>query len=142
MSNIIYANVMDLINKSHTVESYNNEIWLIFIIIILLFIYNYKSLIFQYIMTICILFLYSPIYGITYANLIFFIYNFFLLFNLNNFYIKLVLFLNIFTALVILLLKILNINCSFYITVPIINIFSILSNLYFLFYVSKIFFNV
>lgn len=137
MSNIIYANVMDLINKSHLVESYNNEIWLIFIIIILLFIYNYKSLIFQYIMTICILFLYSPIYGITYANLIFFSYNLFLLFNLNNFYIKLVLFLNIFTCLVLLLLKILNINCSFYITVPIISIFSILSNLYFLFYVSK-----
>lgn len=134
MKNIVYANVTDLANNTHIIESYNNEIWMIFIIILILFIFKIKSLLVQYIICSIILFVYSPIYGITYANLIFFLYNFMLFKNMKNFYTKFILFFNILICSIIILLKILNIDYNTYITVPIINLFSLLSNLYFLFY--------
>lgn len=137
MSNIVYANVTDLANNTHIIESYNNEIWMVFIIILILFIFKIKSLLLQYIISSIILFVYSPIYGITYANLIFFLYNFMIFKNMNNFYIKFVLFFNILICSIIILLKIINIDYKNYITVPIINLFSLLSNLYFLFYLTQ-----
>jgi hypothetical protein len=133
MSKVIHANVMDLANNTHIIETYSNELWLIFIIIILLFTFRIKSLILQYIITTLILFIYSPIYGITYANLIFFLYHFFLFININNIYVKIVLFMNILVSLVLILLKLINVEYKNYITVPVINMFTLLSNLYFVF---------
>lgn len=138
MSNIVYANVMDLANNTHIVETYNNEIWLIIIILILVYTYKLKSLLLQYIISTTILFIFSPIYGITYANLIFFAYNCMLFMNSDNIYIKYVLYFNILISFVIIFLKLINIDYKNYITVPVINIFSLLSNLYFLFYISSI----
>lgn len=137
MSNIVYANVMDLTNNTHIIESYTNEIWLVVIILLLLYTFKFKNLLIQYIICSIILFLFSPIYGITYANLIFFLYNFILFMRINTLYVKITLYFNILVCLLIILLKVINIDYKSYITIPIINIISLLSNIYFLFYLKS-----
>lgn len=135
---MVDANIYDLISKNHQIEKCMDDIWIFILIIIILFIFKIKSLLFQYFLIILIMFIYSPIYGLLYGNLIFYLYNYNIFNICNNFIFYSLISGIIFNLFFIFYLKIYSKKINTYFTTPLIILISLCFNVYFLFYYSNI----
>lgn len=135
---MVDANVYDLITKDHHIEKYMDDIWIFILIIIILFIFKIKSLLFQYFLIISVLFIYSPLYGLLYGNIFFLIYNFELFNICNNFIFYSLVSGIIFNLFFIVYLKIYSKKINMYFASPLIILISLSFNFYFLYYYTNV----
>lgn len=138
---MVDANIYDLISKNHNIEKSIDDIWIFILIIIILFIFKIKSLLFQYLLIISVMFIYSPIYGLLYGNIIFYMYNFTTLNISNNFIFYSLISGILFNLFFVVYLKIYYKRINMYFTTPIIILLSLAFNFYFLYYYTNYMFD-
>lgn len=136
---MINANIKDLFNTNkddNEIKKNSNDIYIYILISLIVIFLQINSLIVQYILLLLVLFFFSVKTGILFSTILFFIYNY--KYFINNQILKYIILTNIIISIVLIIIDtVIDQNKYIFISLIIINIATIFSNIYCIFLITR-----